>query len=175
VLPPLGVWVIVWALPGETPVLGSTGYLLVGIVAGLAEEPGWRGYAQEGLQRRIPVLAASLVVGVFWAAWHLPLFWMGGTWQHAQGIGTWTFWMFLAGVVALGPIYGWLYNFTGRVILAAIVLHAVSNSASEVFAVAGAERLEVTVYAVLAILLVVSGRTWMYRKRTPESTFLNPA
>lgn len=54
--------------------LGPGFFLLIGFIAGAVEEPGWRGYAQEGLQRRMPVVVASLIVGVFWAAWHLPMF-----------------------------------------------------------------------------------------------------
>lgn len=163
VLPPFALWIAAWAFRNGAPAPGGTAYLLIGIVAGLLEEPGWRGYAQEGLQRRLPVVGAALVVGIFWAAWHLPLFWIAGTWQHGQGIGTWAFWMFLLGVVALGPIYAWLYNFAGRVILAAVLLHAIGNSASEVFAVPDAERLEVGVYVALAVLLTAFGWRWMHR------------
>jgi uncharacterized protein len=40
-------------------------FLLIGFIFGALEEPGWRGYAQEGLQRRIPVFWANLVAGIF--------------------------------------------------------------------------------------------------------------
>ena len=42
------------------------------------EEPGWRGYALDGLQVRRSALSASLIVGVVWSAWHLPLFFIEG-------------------------------------------------------------------------------------------------
>ena len=46
----------------------------------LPEEPGWRGYALDGLQARRSAWFASLAVGLVWAAWHLPLFFIEGTW-----------------------------------------------------------------------------------------------
>ena len=165
ILPPAVVWLGAWGVGREVAV-GSAGFFLVGALAGLAEEPGWRGYLQEGLQRRMPVAAAALVVGAFWAAWHLPLFWIAGTWQHGQGVGTPAFWTFHVGVVILGLIYAWLYNFAGRVTLAAIVLHAAGNVASEVFTVDGAEHIEIGVYAAVAALLVAAGWGWMRRPAT---------
>src|SRR3712207_6366232 len=42
------------------------------LVTGLAEEPGWRGYAQPTANRRYQPMVAALVVSVIWAAWHLP-------------------------------------------------------------------------------------------------------
>ncbi|MDF1521196.1 MAG: CPBP family intramembrane metalloprotease [Trueperaceae bacterium] len=58
---------------------GPVTFLLVGLLAGIVEEPAWRGYAQNALQRRLPAAGAALVVGVFWALWHLPLFYLEGT------------------------------------------------------------------------------------------------
>ena len=43
------------------------------IFIGLGEEPGWRGYALPRLQKGRSALAASLVLGLIWAGWHLPL------------------------------------------------------------------------------------------------------
>jgi membrane protease YdiL (CAAX protease family) len=43
-------------------------------LAALGEELGWRGFALPRLQSRIGPLSASLVIGVIWAAWHLPYY-----------------------------------------------------------------------------------------------------
>lgn len=54
------------------------------IQAGL-EELGWRGYMLDRVQAMWRPLPASLVVGVFHAFWHLPLFWVVGTNQIELG------------------------------------------------------------------------------------------
>jgi membrane protease YdiL (CAAX protease family) len=111
--------------------LGPGLFLLVGLLGAL-EEPGWRGYAQEGLQRQMPVIIASLVISVFWAAWHLPLFLIPGTYQAGLGLGTPAFWAFNLAILAGCPLYAWLYNATGRVIFAPVLYHALGNLAREI-------------------------------------------
>ena len=56
------------------------------ILGPLSEELGWRGYAQERLQTSFNPILSSLIVGVIWGLWHLPLFLMPGTSQHELGI-----------------------------------------------------------------------------------------
>lgn len=48
---------------------------LVGLslIAGLGEEPGWRGFALPRLQSKYGPLGATIVLGTVWAIWHLPL------------------------------------------------------------------------------------------------------
>jgi uncharacterized protein len=48
----------------------------------LGEEFGWRGYALPEMTDRYGWRAASLALGLVWAAWHLPLFFMAGTSQN---------------------------------------------------------------------------------------------
>lgn len=45
----------------------------------ILEELGWRGYALDRLQLNWSALGASLLLGVVWAVWHLPLFFIEGS------------------------------------------------------------------------------------------------
>lgn len=81
-------------------------FLFVAVLGGGQEEPGWRGYALGELQARHSPLRATLVLGVIWGVWHLPLY----------------------GLAFVGPMlfvvfYTWLYNRTGSLLLC-ILLHA---------------------------------------------------
>jgi uncharacterized protein len=148
---------------GLVPAVGGPViFLLFGLVAGALEEPAWRGYAQEGLQRRMPVVAASLVIGAVWSAWHLPLFLLEGTYQYDLGIGTAGFWAFQAGPVVLAVVYGWLYNAAGRVAFAAVAFHGLGNLMRELWD-AEAPLVALGVEAALAVVLVVAGWRWLRR------------
>jgi len=154
--------------PADLVSAGSGGTLLIGILGGIVEEPGWRGYAQEGLQRRMPVLLASLVVGVFWALWHVPLFLIEGTYQAGLGWGTPAFWSFHLAIIAGCPLYAWLYNvaggggrsagaaetLAGRATFATVLYHAGSNVGRELVPDVSNEW-EVGVEAAVSLLVIL--------------------
>lgn len=143
---------------------GPRFFLIVGLVFGALEEPGWRGYAQEGLQRRMPVLLASLVIGVFWAAWHLPLFLVNGTYQAELGVGTPAFWGFQLAIMVGSPVYAWFYNASDRLTLAPVLYHAFGNVARELVPDVS-NPAEVGVEAALALMVTLAAWEWMRRPR----------
>ena len=108
-------------------------FALVGLVlfvllfGPLPEEIGWRGYALDRLQIRMDALSASLLLGVVWALWHLPLFFIEGTFQNGLGIGTARFWLFSFSLVPLSVLITWIYNNTGRSTLSAVLVHFSGN------------------------------------------------
>ena len=95
----------------------------------LPEEIGWRGYLLDRLQLRFSALGASLLLGAAWFAWHGPLFFVTGYYARAGGapdslqFGV----MILLGAV----LYTWIYNHTGRSVLAAILFHFSGNVSGE--------------------------------------------
>lgn len=93
------------------PALGSL------LLPPIGEELGWRGYLQPRVRERLGPVAASLVVGLVWALWHLPTAW--GAWQG--------FPPFALGVIAGSVVMGWLWEASGRSVLAAVALHAGMN------------------------------------------------
>jgi uncharacterized protein len=93
----------------------------------LPEELGWRGYALDQLQRRWSALTSSMILGFIWAVWHLPLFFVKGSYQHNLGFGSLSFWSYSVTVVELSVLFAWIYNNNARSILAAILFHFVLN------------------------------------------------
>jgi membrane protease YdiL (CAAX protease family) len=89
------------------------------------EELGWRGFMVPVLQERYSALVTSLLVGVAWAGWHLPLFLNPNTthagWPVAQQL------VWGATILAGSVLWTWMYNNTGSA-LAAAVFHAGMNS-----------------------------------------------
>jgi membrane protease YdiL (CAAX protease family) len=90
------------------------------ILGPLSEELGWRGYALGRLQTRLNALSASLIIGLFWALWHLPLFYIIGTSQNLYGM---SFPAFTAGLLTVSVLYTWVYNSTGGSIWSAVFFH----------------------------------------------------
>jgi len=136
--------------------------LIVGIFAGLAEEPGWRGYTLDRLQTLYSALGASLVLGVIWALWHLPLFFIEGTYQNLLGPGSWQFWLFFVAILPGSVIYTWTYNNTRRSVLAVILFHSFGNAAGELLSLEGAEQVAAFVGGL--VLAVILTGLWGARK-----------
>lgn len=132
----------------------------------LLEEPGWRGYALDRLQQRWSALGASLILGSFWALWHLPLFFIPGTYHQGQGPGSPGFWLFMAGIFPLTVIMTWIFNHTQRSTLGAILFHFVTNLSY----VLGNVTIGTTLYATLLSLVAAVGIQWMDRRRPSAGT-----
>jgi len=122
----------------------------------LPEEMGWRGFALDRLQMRMPALGASLVLGSVWALWHVPLFFVPGSFQAGLGLGTTRFWIFLFSMVPLSVLMTWVFNNTQRSTLTAVLIHYTGNLCGALFAktdrVAGLEAALLTVAAVAVVL-----------------------
>lgn len=102
-------------------------FLLYSIATTIPEEVGWRGFALPRLQSRYGSLWASLVVGVLWGFWHLPLFFSPDAAQ--SGI---SFPLFLAVTIFSSFLFTWVFNRTEGSLLMVVLLHS-SFNASNVF------------------------------------------
>jgi membrane protease YdiL (CAAX protease family) len=89
------------------------------------EELGWRGFMLPLLQERYSALAASGVVGLAWAGWHLPLFLNPATTQGAWPLSQQLLW--IVSILAGSVLWTWMYNGTGGSVLAVAVFHAGVN------------------------------------------------
>jgi uncharacterized protein len=88
----------------------------------LAEEPGWRGFAQPGMQRRHSPLVATSILGLLVAGWHLPL-WLMPQFGATPVIIISDF----LGTVAVTFWYAWLFNHSGGSVLLTLISHDVEG------------------------------------------------
>ncbi len=117
-LPSLGA--MVGALP---TVLALSVYMFIQV--GIGEEIGWRGYALPKLQTGHSALVSSVILGVIWALWHLPLFF-----NPATSYSNTPFWALLVFFLPFSVLIGWVFNSTGGSVLMAMILHAVMNAST---------------------------------------------
>ncbi|GAA4864063.1 type II CAAX endopeptidase family protein [Saccharopolyspora cebuensis] len=111
-------------------VQGSGGlavFLVNMVVAGpLAEEPGWRGTAYPRLRASMGRFRIGLVLGVIWAVWHLPLFFLDGTVQHQLGLLSPSGVLFAVSSIPMTMLVCCAYERAG--VLAAIAVHFATNT-----------------------------------------------
>lgn len=111
------------------PSVGLGGLALIWLLFEMltnGEEIGWRGYLLPRLLTRYNALVASLILGVIWALWHLPKFWMGGIQADAHG---YSFWVLGLDLLAMAVLYTWVSQHTRGSLLLATLLHAANNTA----------------------------------------------
>ena len=131
----LTVAIVIRATSGAWPTFGSESWILM-VAATLAstllggqagEELGWRGYALPRLSVRFGLGAASVIVGLLWACWHLPLFYILG----GDTVGQ-SFPLYVLQVTALSVAMSWLYARTGGSLLLVMLMHAAVNNTKDI-------------------------------------------
>jgi membrane protease YdiL (CAAX protease family) len=124
----LVVALIVRLATGAWPRFGQDAWyiLLVAILLSTpvqaGEEIGWRGYALPRLAAQLGLARASLVLGLIWACWHLPFFFIPGVDKSGQ-----SFPVYLVQVTALSVAVAWLYWRTNQSLLLVMLMHSAVN------------------------------------------------
>jgi membrane protease YdiL (CAAX protease family) len=130
----------------------------------LPEEIGWRGFLLDRLQLRFSALGASVLVGLAWFAWHGPLFFMAGYYARAGGAPDPL--QFGVAILLGAVLYTWIYNHTGRSVLAAILFHFSGNVSGELLD-APASVYAYETYLTAAVVLFV---LWRWGAETLRGT-----
>src|SRR5688572_1611350 len=118
-----------WPAFGQEPFLlmiaATAASTMMGGQAG--EELGWRWYALPRLAARFGLGPASVLLGVIWALWHLPLFFapVGDTFGQS-------FPLYLLQVIALSVTIAWVYSHTRGSLLPVMLLHAAVNNTKDI-------------------------------------------
>ena len=185
---PLAIVGATFLLPGAAAALRPISpLLLLGYVPMLAlqivttafaEEPGWRDFALPRLQSQRGPLLGTVILGLLWGGWHLPLFLTAdwGRWPDASVMQPV---IFVAGCVPLSLIMTWVFNRTGQSVPLVMLLHASINSTysliwPRLFPVLDDAHLNYTVQLVatvavtLVLLVVTRGRLGLVRDAPHE-------
>jgi uncharacterized protein len=127
-LAPLAIGVSI-LFGGATPVVNNTIFGVLFLFAfhifpgsAMGEEIGWRGFVLPRMQARNSALKASLIIGILWGCWHLPL-WLTGTESHSISLYS----PFVIAVIASSVMSTWLYNNTRGSLLIIVLYHAAIN------------------------------------------------
>ncbi|QPQ31669.1 CPBP family intramembrane glutamic endopeptidase [Lysinibacillus sp. JNUCC 51] len=111
----------------ENPIYLALLELPIMIIGGGVEEIGWRGFLQPTLQKRWSPFISTMIVGVIWAVWHLPLWFVIGSNQMNMNF----LWFSLI-TLALSFLLTIIYQSTKSIFLC-IIFHALTNSFWDVY------------------------------------------
>jgi membrane protease YdiL (CAAX protease family) len=130
--------------------------ILFGIPAGFLEEIGWMGYAFPKMRSQSDGLAASILLGLLWALWHLPVINNLGT-TTPHGVYWLPFFLaFSLAMTAMRVLIAWIYTNTKSVLLTQL-MHVSSTGSLVVFSAAGVTgRQEALWYALYGAVLWVA-------------------
>lgn len=138
--------------------LALLSFLLTFFMTGGNEEPGWRGFLQPELQKKMSPLGAALIVSLVWSLWHLPLYLNGFYGGPIVGgmIGSGIF------RILLSIFLAWFYNRSGGNVLAMIILHTTFNMAVNFLPTS--DLALAVMWLIISIAVVISDKMW--KKKT---------
>jgi uncharacterized protein len=129
---PFGWYLVATALAGALPSLRvdadlvrtslfsiESGFLVFLLLRGaMGEELGLRGFALPRLQTSMSPLKASVIIGMLWGAWHLPVLLGRSSVQIVA---------FILATLALSCIATWLFNGAAGSLIPVLIFHAAQN------------------------------------------------
>ncbi len=151
--------------------MGTVG-VLISLLSALGEEIGWRGLLVPELSKIMPFTMVSLISGLIWALWHMPLILFAD--YNIPGIPKWyAALMFLIMVVGISFVFAWLRLKSGSLWTAAI-LHASHNIFVQAIFTPLTEKIDITPYIIdefgcgLAIIgIILAVYFWRKQKELP--------
>jgi len=102
-------------------------WLVVGIIGGGMEEPGWRGFLQPALEGKFPFVVSTLCVGVIWSIWHIPSWFVQSINQSSVNFLSFTLYC-----IGLSFVMAALYKLT-KSVFACVLFHSWSNALGSIF------------------------------------------
>lgn len=116
-----------WPRFGDVPLYFIPFAIAISTPVQAGEEIGWRGYALPRLAARLGLRGAGVVLGLIWAVWHLPLFFVPGADTYGQ-----SFIVYALQVTALSVAMTWLYAHTRGSLLPVMLMHAAVNNTKDI-------------------------------------------
>ncbi len=142
--------------------IDSAPAILVILLASIIEEVGWRSYGEDAIAFYHSWFKESIIFGMIWSLWHLPLFFIEGSYHHhlivigkAEGVSYLFALNFLISVIPLGFLTTWVYVKNNRSMLSCILFHLAVNLMQEKIAMTNETKCVETVVLIVAAVIIV--------------------
>jgi len=134
--------------------------MIILVLVPVLEELGWRGYGVDSLASKFNLFSASIIFGILWAIWHLPVFFIKGSYQLSLWEQNPLFAInFFVGILPLAIIMNYLYYMNQRSITLLALFHVIVNFSSELFEADQISK------CVLTLVLIVAAAAIVVRNR----------
>jgi membrane protease YdiL (CAAX protease family) len=146
--------------------IGGSSALLTIVLAALLEELGWRGYAEDAIASYCSWWKESIIFGLVWALWHLPLVFIPGTYHYTILQQNPLFMAnFFVAIMPLGFIVTWVYVKNNRSIFATVIFHFFVNLLQEKIAMTQITQcVETLVLFAAAAVVVITNKELFFEK-----------
>ena len=144
--------------------IGGTSALLTILLASVIEELGWRGYGEDAVGYYHCWFKESLIFGCVWACWHLPLFFVPGTYHYGlMEMGPLYVINFLISAIPVDFLQTWVYVKNNRSMLATIIFHLFLNVMQEKIAMTPETKCIETIFIfLLAVIVVITNKQMFF-------------
>ncbi len=142
--------------------VGVAGALLSCTLAAILEEIGWKGYCEDSIGAYMNWFWESLIFGVIWSLWHLPLIFIEGTYQAGLTVNPLYVINFFISGIPMGYIITWVYLVSDRSILACMIFHMVVNLLQEKIAMTPETKCVETIVVIIATIIIVAAKKDMF-------------
>lgn len=142
--------------------VGIAGAFITILVASIIEEVGWKGYCEDSIGDYMNWFWESMIFGVLWSLWHLPLLFIPGTYQAGLMVNPLYVVNFFISGVPMGFIITWVYLVSDRSILACMVFHLFVNFMQEKIAMTPETKCVETIVVTVATAIIVLANKEMF-------------
>ena len=142
--------------------VGIAGAFITILVASIIEEVGWKGYCEDSIGDYMNWFWESMIFGVLWSLWHLPLLFIPGTYQAGLMVNPLYVANFFISGVPMGFIITWVYLVSDRSILACMIFHLFVNFMQEKIAMTPETKCVETIVVTVATAIIVLANKEMF-------------
>jgi len=140
--------------------------LIVTFFGGGQEEIGWRGYIMPYLEKKFGLILGGLILGIVWAVWHLPMWFLPGSSQIYMN-----FFGFILLTIGYSYFFSWIIKASGNKLFSGLIAHGVANAYAALFPylimLDNVKQSRMWIYYILILIIgiiIVTIRTYKNRK-----------
>ena len=146
--------------------VGIAGAFITITIASIIEEVGWKGYCEDSIGNYMNWFWESMIFGVLWSLWHLPLIFIQGTYQAGLMVNPLYVINFFVSGIPMGFVITWVYLESDRSILACMIFHFFVNFMQEKIALTPETKcLETIVITAVTVIIILAKKDMFFETR----------